>query len=96
MQKNLDLSIENGVVTVNGEEVSNPFAKVAVRLLAAVLGILIALVSVFLVLPFLGVVVTLGLGVAVALAIAVAVTLILLAFAGPSLLAFLVLIGVLG
>jgi hypothetical protein len=94
MRRHIEVSIDDGLVTINGEEVTHPGAKAAVWLLAVTVGILLAVVSVFVMLPILGVAVTLFFGFVAAFAIALATTALLLAFGWPLLLAFLVLVGI--
>ena len=94
MHKHFDIHIADRVITYNGEEVTNPLAKAVIPALAAVLGILVAGAVVFLVLPLVGVAVTLLFGVIAAFAIAVATMALLLAFGWPLLVAILALMGV--
>lgn len=94
MPKHVAVHIDDKVITINGEVVTNPIAKVVIPILAAFLGILVAGAVVFLVLPIVGVAVTLTFGVVAAFAIAVATMALLLAVEWPLLVALLALLGV--
>ena len=94
MARELNVNLRDGVLTVNGREVTNPWAKIVIIVLAVGAAMLIGLVIVFVVLPLFGVAVTLAFGLVATLAIGVAAAALLLAFGWPLLVALLVVIGV--
>lgn len=94
MNKHFDLHFDDTAITINGEEVTSPLAKIVMLILATLIGLLVAGAIVFLVLPIVGVVITLTFGAIAAFAIALATVALLLAFGWPLLIAILAFLGV--